>query len=131
MSVAYDIASYLSTLGTVGEIGDDIRVNILDEHQSNLIGVFGTGGAESIKTHGSVAFESPDIDVWVRNLNPEEAERICYAIEKALDNAKDLTINAHEYLYIRCTSKTELMSRDEKNRTTFRALFRADRRPES
>ena len=132
MSVAFDIATYLDSLDICGDIGENIRVNTMDEMADSLTAVFETPGAESTKTHGgAVAFEHPNIDIWVRDLDPEAAHSTCYTIQKALDGAKDVTVNGHEYLYMRCTSTTGFMGRDQKERAAYRALFRVERRPEA
>ena len=132
MSAAYDIAVLLQAAG-LGAVGADVGVNAFMDNSDNETGVFEFSGLPDIVTHGgTTAFETPKIQIQVRNTSNKESFRRCYQIYRFLSGMRDRTINGHLYTYIQPSVFPHLLNRDPiTNRVIHMAEFQTQRTPEA
>jgi hypothetical protein len=131
VSAAYDLATYIQSVGGFATVGADMGVNGFMDKTDNELAVFEYSGLpEDATMGGTVAFEHPKIQIQVRNVSANQAWTKCHQIYVFLRGKMDLVINGHKIQYIRGTGFPHVLSRDDLNRTIYMAELEVDRSPE-
>jgi hypothetical protein len=111
-----------SGLGLV--FGTDLFIASMPDQPNNAVCLYDAGGAEQ----GQFAYEQPNIQVIVRNINYQTGYSLCRDIKYYLHQERNNeTWNGTRYISISCRSDILTLGQDKKNRYEWSINFRIER----
>jgi hypothetical protein len=125
MSLVTDIATYLTSFGTMGSdaaVPPTIYCGILPAQPDQLITLMALPGRKPERTMGGVSFDQPQLNAISRALTYTDSEALIKAVREALDGFSG-TLSGTRYLWIEALHDPWDIGQDENDRHMFSIAF--------